>query len=194
MKKIISGLLFFVMPFFVDAQGFPNGLSENTKAPNFSAIDQSGNKFELSKALKKGNVIVVFYRGQWCPYCNKQLKAMQDSLSMILAKGATVVAISPEKPDNIAKTVEKTKVSFPILMDDGMRIMSEYQVKFAVDTATQTRYKKFGIDFAEANGSNGANLPVPAVYIINNKGEITFRYFDTDYRKRVSVAELLSHL
>ena len=194
MIRIISSFILFALPFFVQAQGFPNGLSENAKAPYFSAIDQSGKKFELSNALKKGSVIVVFYRGQWCPYCNKQLKAMQDSLSMILAKGASIVAISPEKPENIAKTVEKTKVSFPILMDDGMRIMNEYQVKFAVDTATQTRYKKFGIDFSEVNGSNGANLPVPAVYIVNSKGDITYRYFDTDYRKRVSLAELLSHL
>ena len=194
MKNILPFILLLILPFIAKAQGYPIGLTENAVAPNFTAKDQLGNNFELSKALKKGAVIVVFYRGQWCPYCNKQLKAMQDSMGLILAKGASVVAISPEKPDNIAKTIEKTKVSFPVLMDDGMRIMSEYQVKFAVDTATQTRYKKFGIDFADVNGTNGANLPVPAVYIINTKGAIIFRYFDIDYRKRVSVAELLSHL
>jgi peroxiredoxin len=194
MKKAFFLAVLFAAPFLVFAQNQPSGLLVNALAPDFSAKDQQGKPFQLSSALKKGSVVVVFYRGQWCPYCNKQLKAIQDSLSMIIEKGATMVAVSPEKADNIAKTIEKTKVSFPVLQDDGMNIMNQYQVRFAVDTATVSRYKKFGVDFADVNGTNGANLPVPAVYIINSKGEIVFRHFDTDYRKRVSVKEILLHL
>ena len=137
---------------------------------------------------------MVFYRGQWCPYCNRQLKELQDSLSFLQAKGATLVAISPEKPANISKTVEKTNAAYSVIFDDRLKIMKSYDVAFAVDSNTIERYKKFGIDFNDANGSNGAILPVPAVYIINKEGRIVFKHFDTDYRKRVSVREILEHL
>jgi len=119
-------------------------------------------------------VVVVFYRGQWCPYCNKQLNALQDSLGFIKGKGATLIAVSPEKPANISKTVAKTKATYSVLFVDGLKIMKSYDVAFKVDSTTIEKYKKFGIDFYDANGSNGATLPVPAVYIINKDGIILF--------------------
>lgn len=138
---------------------------------------------------------MVFYRGQWCPYCNKYLKKLEDSLSIIQSKGATVITITPEKPDNISKTIKKTKASYPILFDEGLKIMNSYKVSFAVDANTIEKYKNYGIDFNEANGSNnGAKLPVPAVYVINKEGDIVYRFFDTDYTKRPSVKEILEHL
>jgi peroxiredoxin len=176
------------------AQTAAKGLKVNDVAPNFKAKDQSGKKVSLSKELKKGSVVMVFYRGQWCPYCNKQLKGLEDSLSLLTAKGASVIGITPEKPENISKTIEKTKVSFPIVHDKGLKIMKSYDVSFGVDAPTVEKYKGYGIDFEQANGTNGANLPVPAVYIINKEGKITYRFFDTDYRKRPSVAELLNNL
>ncbi|MFX6435367.1 redoxin domain-containing protein, partial [Acinetobacter baumannii] len=94
---------------------------------------------------------------------NKQLKAIQDSLSMIVGKGASLIAISPEKAENVAKTIAKTNATYPIIFDDGLQIMNLYKVAFKVDDATVARYKTFGVDFNEANGSNGAVLPVPAV-------------------------------
>lgn len=172
----------------------PKGLNVNDKAPAFAATDQNGKVFDLNDQLKKGDVVLVFYRGQWCPYCNKQLKSLEDSLSLIMAKGATLVAITPEKPENISKTIEKTKAAYPILFDDGLKIMKSYDVAFAVDDKTVEKYKGYGIDFSQANGNNGANLPVPAVYIINKEGKIIYRYFDADYRFRASVAEILAHL
>lgn len=148
----------------------------------------------MKNELKNGAVVVVFYRVQWCPYCNKQLNALQDSLGFIKEKGATLIAVSPEKPANISKIVEKTKATYSVLFDDSLKIMKSYDAAFNVDTATIEKYKKFGIDFYDANGSNGATLPVPAVYIINKNGIIIFKYFHPDYRKRVSVQEILSHL
>jgi peroxiredoxin len=176
------------------AQMNPAGLNVNELAPQFKAKANDGSMVSLKKALKKGPVVLIFYRGQWCPFCNKQLKRMEDSLSFIKAKGAQVFAITPETGENVMKTVEKTKASFPVLSDSGLAIMTAYKVAFTVDDKTVEKYKGYGIDFDKANGTNGATLPVPAVYIINKKGVITYRYFDKDYTKRASVKEILEHL
>ena len=172
----------------------PKGLELNANAPDFSGVDQSKKNISLSKLLKKGKVILVFYRGEWCPFCNKELKALEDSLSLISSKWANVLAITPEIVENVSKTVEKTKASYSILHDEGLKIMKAYDVAYAVDDKTIKAYQGYGIDFNKSNGSNGANLPVPAVYIINKSGKIIYRYFDADFRKRPSVKELLSNL
>ena len=171
----------------------PSGLQVGEKAPDFSATDQHGQLVQLQKMVEKGPVVVFFYRGQWCPYCNKQIKQMQDSLQLLSAKGASVLALSPDIQENIAKTVSKTKAEFPVLHDEGLRIMNAYKVTYAVDSATIDRYKKFNIDFNQVNGTNGAKLPVPAVYIIKN-GVISYRYFNEDYTKRPSIRELVQQL
>lgn len=172
----------------------PQGLKVGDNAPMFTATDNNGKPFSLESALKKGDVVLMFYRGQWCPYCNKQMSQMNDSLSAITGKGATVVAISPEIQENVVKTVEKTKASFPIISDVKMKIMKDYQVNFAVPQTTIDRYKTFGIDFNVANGENGTNLPVPATYIIGKNGKIKYVFFNPDYRKRASVKEIASYL
>jgi peroxiredoxin len=194
MKKIFFLALIICQSAMLFAQTAPTGLKVNDAAPEFNAADQTGKLFNLKDELKKGAVVLIFYRGQWCPYCNRELKALEDSLSLIMDKGATLVAVSPEMPVNISKTIEKTKATFPILFDEGLKIMKSYDVAFAVDNNTIEKYKNYGIDFTQANGANGANLPVPAVYIINKAGKIIYKYFDKDYRNRASVAEILSYL
>jgi len=194
MKVLNIIIVNLLLSMTVIAQTTPQGIGINDKAPVFIAKDQNGKKVSLKNELKNGNVVLVFYRGQWCPYCNRQLNALQDSLGFIKEKGATLIAVSPEKPTNISRTVEKTTATYSVLFDDSLKIMKSYDVAFSVDTATIEKYKKFGIDFYDANGSNGATLPVPAVYIINRDGIIIFKHFDPDYRKRVSVQEILSHL
>lgn len=120
---------------------------------------------------------------------------MQDSLQLLTDKGAQVVAISPEKSEGISKTVEKTGATFPILHDEEMKIAKGYGVAYQVDEKVQQRYKKFGNDLLEINGQKEkAYLPVPAVYIVNRDGSVTFRFFEEDYRKRVFVKDLLSNL
>jgi peroxiredoxin len=189
---VLLCLLFSVV---ATAQNSPKGLALNEQAPDFRSVDQSGKTISLSSELKKGSVVLVFYRGQWCPYCNKALKQLEDSLSFIKAKGASVITITPEKPVYISQTIQKTKASYPILHDEGLFIMRKYDVAFQVDEKTIEAYKKYGIQFNEVNGeANGANLPVPAVYVINKQGKIVYRYFDKDYRKRSSVREILEHL
>lgn len=173
---------------------YPEGLKVGDKAPLFNGVDNEGNPFNLQTELKTGDVVLIFYRGQWCPFCNKELSHLNDSLSLITAKGAHVVAVSPETNENVFKTVEKTKASFPIISDSSMQIMKMYKVNFAVDEAMQTKYKTYGIDFLQANGSNGANLPVPATYIIGKDGNIKYVFFNPDFRMRSSVQTLIDHL
>lgn len=194
MKKLILLITVNIFSLFAMAQIEPKGLNVNDNAPVFSAKDQNGKTFDLKKQLKKGSVVLVFYRGQWCPYCNRQLKKLEDSLSLIMAKGATLVTVTPEISENISKTIEKTKATYPILFDDGLKIMKSYDVAFAVDEKTIEKYKGFGVDLTKVNGANGANLPVPAVYVINKKGKIIYRHFDKNYTKRASVAEILEYL
>lgn len=194
MKLYLTIFLLAISPLFSFSQLSLSGLQLNDKAPEISAKDQQGKLITLSAELKKGAVVMVFYRGQWCPYCNRQLKGLQDSLNFIKEKGAGLIAVSPEKPENISKTVEKTKASYLVLFDNGLKIMKDYQVAYAVDSNTVNKYKTYGIDFHEANGANGAMLPVPTVYIINKQGVIVFKHFDPDYRKRVTVRKILSHL
>lgn len=194
MRHLITYLL-AIISFNSFSQDNPTGLNLDDKAPNFKANDQSGKSVDLKSLLTKGPVVLVFYRGQWCPYCNRYLSALQDSLSLITAKGATVVAVTPEINENISKTIEKSDASFPILHDNGLTIMKNYKVIFEVDKITIERYKGYGIDFNAANGeNNGANLPVPAVYVIDKSGKIIYKHFDPDYRRRSSIAEIINIL
>ena len=178
------------------SQQMPNGLPLQSKAPKIKAKDQDGNKINLSDLRKKGPVVVMFYRGNWCPYCNKQLKELQDSLQYITARGASVIAITPEAQDGVDKTIEKTGASFPIIFDRDVQIGKAYGVSYQVDTATMNKYKtNWDVDFLKINQQKEkAYLPVPAVYIVDKNGLITYRFFETNITKRPSVKELLDNL
>jgi peroxiredoxin len=178
----------------IAAQQAPEGLFISSKAPDFKGKDQFGNEIRLKELLKKGKVVLIFYRGYWCPYCNRELSMFQDSLSQITEKGATIIAVSPEKPENVLQTVEKTKATFSILYDEGLKIMKAYDVKFEVPENTITRYRNSGLDLEKINGSNGKFLPVPAVYIIDKESNITYRFFETDYKKRPGINDILKNL
>jgi peroxiredoxin len=194
MKKALSIIVVFFSLLFVSNSYSQSGLNLNDTAPNFSGIDQNGKSIVLNELLKNETVVLIFYRGEWCPYCNKQLSDLQDSISFITQSGAKLIAITPENKENIKKTLQKTDVSFSIISDDNTKIMTDYKVAFELDSITNMKYKTYGINLKKNNGSNGSNLPVPAVYVINKKGEISFRYFDSNYKKRLSVKELLKHL
>ncbi len=176
------------------AQEGPFQLSEGDKALNFQGIDQNGKSFEFYEALDKGPVVLMFYRGFWCPHCNKQLSQMEDSLSFITEKGGIVVAVTPEKPESIAKTVDKTGASFKIIHDKDLSIMNTYHVAFKMEEVLLKKYKKWGIDLDAANGDNGPNLPVPATYIIGQDKKIMYAFFDPDYKKRATVGKILQNL
>ncbi|MBL7739355.1 MAG: AhpC/TSA family protein [Chitinophagaceae bacterium] len=194
MKKLIGLVLLLQAVICLSAQEAPEGLFIQSKAPDFKAKDQNGDEVRLKDLVKKGKVVLIFYRGQWCPYCNKYLKKLEDSLQLIKDKGATVVAITPELPENVAKTVEKTGAEYSIIYDEGMKIMKAYDVEFEVPENVLTRYRNTGIKLDENNGKNGNFLPIPATYIIDKEQTVTYRFFESDYKKRPSVKEILDNL
>ena len=169
-------------------------LAVGSAAPLFTAKDADGRTIDLKQLLKKGPVVLYFYRGQWCPFCNKQLSQLQDSLGQLTAKGAQVVVVSPETQENIGKTVAKTKARFPIVHDQGFAIMKAYRTAFTVQPDVVAKYKGFGVDLLAANGADAAVLPVPATYIIGKDGKIKYAFFNTDYRRRVSVRAVAAAL
>jgi peroxiredoxin len=195
MKKILAGILSLFILTTVFAQEKPEGLFINSKAYDFKAKDQNGADVSLKDLRKKGPVVVLFYRGSWCPYCNKELKRFQDSLQFIVAKGAQVVVITPETKEGVDSAVAKTGATFPILYDEDMKIAGNYHVAFKVEDKTVGRYKNAGIDLLKNNNQKKeAWLPVPAAYIVNKEGSVSFRYFNEDYKKTVSVKDILAAL
>ena len=172
-----------------------NGLKKGDTAPLFTAIDNSGKKIDLKNILKEHkSVVLFFYRGQWCPYCNKYIQQLQDSLQTLTAKGAYVIGITPETGENINKTINKTKASFSMIHDKGHSIMKSYDVNYVMDQTLFERYKRNGVDMEANNGNADHMLPVPATYIINKSGKLAYVHFDKDYTHRPTIKSLLVEL
>ena len=172
-----------------------SGLKNGAVAPEFSAKDNAGQTLDLKSLLKSHKTVVLFfYRGQWCPYCNKHIKQLQDSLQLLTSKGAYVVGVTPETGENINKTIDKTHASFSIIQDKDYKIMKAYDVNYTVNDETLSQLKKYGIDLEKNNGNTDHVLPVPATYVIDHSGKIIYVHFDKDYTKRPSVSTILSVL
>ncbi len=171
------------------------GLSVGMKAPLFTAIDADRNKFALEEALKNGPVVIIFYRGFWCPFCDKHLAQIQDSLKLIIDKGATVIAVSPEKPEYLEKMVEKTGAKFSLLYDEDYKISDAYDLTFTPDSKQLYMYNVvLNGKLKESHADESQRLPIPATFIVDTNGTIVWRQFDPDYKKRSTVKEILSNL
>lgn len=167
------------------------GLKKGEQAPMFTAIDNNGKELDMKALLKKHKAVVLFfYRGQWCPYCNKHLQQLQDSLQTLTGKGAYVIGVTPETAENINKTIAKTHAAFSIIQDKDYKIMKAYDVNYVLDNTTVGNYKKYGIDLDQNNGNTDHVLPVPATYVIGKNGKLVFVHFDKDYRNRASVKSI----
>jgi len=166
-----------------------------SSAPAFSGIDQLGNTVSLESLTNNGPVVLIFYRGYWCPVCNRYLSDFAEGIPAIHAKGAKIVAITPELPDYANKTIEHTKLTIPVISDIDGSIMEAYKVKFKVSEEYQEKIRKgLQADIAETNGTEDAFLPVPATYIIDKDQKITYHFFDPNYSERASVEEILANL
>ncbi len=171
------------------------GLEIGSKAPVFKALDANSEEFDLADALKSGPVVVIFYRGEWCPYCNAHLAQVQDSLELIAQRGASVVAVSPQKPKYLEKIVEKTEAQFKVLYDEGYKISDAYDVTFTPEKKKLFTYNTFlNAKLKKSQSDESQRLPIPATYIIDSDGNIVWRQFDPDYHKRSSVKDILENL
>jgi len=170
-------------------------LQIGSKAPEINGIDQNGKSISSSILLKSGPVVLMFYRGNWCPYCQKQLSELQDSLMDILNLGAHVIVVTPEKPAGIRKMIGISGAAFSILHDEDYRMMKAYGVDFKLSKETVPRFYTYTINHTRsANGNKDDILPVPATYIINQQGIVKWVYYNIDYRERPSVEDIVRAL
>ncbi len=165
-------------------------------APSIVLHNAKGEIVDVGALLDQGPVIVTFYRGGWCPYCNLELKAFQEILADINAAGASLVAISPEKPDDTLSTAEKNVLAFEVLSDAGQKVGRAFGLVYEFSDELRSAYQGFGLDIPARNGSAGEwALPVAATYIIDRSGTIIYAHTDVDYRDRAdprSVLEVLT--
>jgi peroxiredoxin len=165
-----------------------NAVKVGQKAPEFSLPDQLGDTVTLSSVLQRGPAAVVFYRGEWCPYCDLTLRAYRRILPQIKALGASLIAISPQTPDKTLTTVEKKELTFPVLSDVGNVVGRTYGLVFVTPEAARHP----GI--SAANGDESWELPVPGTFVIAQDGTIKLAFVDADWTHRLEPAELLKAL
>ncbi|RLE01562.1 MAG: AhpC/TSA family protein [Bacteroidetes bacterium] len=172
-----------------------HGLSVGNKVIDFHGTDQEGNKIQLSELLKRGKVVVVFYRGQWCPLCIPHLRKLQDGLMYLIGKGASILIITPEKQENIQKTILKTNIKIPIIYDENYKIMEIFDVAFVPGKGLRVMYNTMlRADLKHSQSDDSQTLPVPATFIIDTDSRIIWRHFDCDYKKRAIIEEILNQL
>jgi peroxiredoxin len=170
-------------------------LKVGDRAPSIVLGNAKGETVDVSALLKKGPVIVVFYRGGWCPFCNLELRAFQRFLPDIEAAGASLVAISPKKPDDSLSTAEKNALTFEVLSDIGQKIGRAFRVVYEFSDELKSAYNGFGLDIPAKNGAvDEWALPISATYIIDRNGFIIYAYTDADYRDRADPIDILAVL
>lgn len=177
------------------ASGMAGGfLQVGDVAPDFVLPDALGNAVALADLRAQGPVVLAFYRGAWCPYCNLEVQLLQQALPDIQALGATLVAISPQTPDNSLSLAEKHGLAFPVLSDAGNAVARRFGLVFTVPEALRAVYDKLGIDIPAHNGDGSFELPVPGTYVVGRDGTIAFAYANVDYTRRVAVGDILAAL
>lgn len=171
--------------------GLKKAIVMGKKAPDFTLESFKDGQFSLKDALKKGPVVVTFYRGGWCPYCNLQLKAYEARYQDFVKAGATLIAISPEKPSNAKETADANKVSFDLLYDQDNRVARRFGLVFKVGDDLKEVYKSFGIDLKKSQGNDQWELPLAATYVIAKDGTVLYSFVDADYTKRAEPQVLI---
>jgi peroxiredoxin len=165
------------------------------KAPNFTLPDALGNSVSLYDELTKGPVILTWYRGSWCPYCNIQLHDYQASLGDIKAAGAQLVAVSPELSDSALSWKEKNELEFIVLSDVGNEVAREYGIVYRIPDAISAGYVAGGrTDLTQYNGDDSLELPLAVTYVIGTDGSVEYAFVDADYRKRAETSDVVEFI
>jgi peroxiredoxin len=163
-----------------------SALREGDVAPDFSLPDARGHVVALKTLLDRGPVVISFYRGGWCPFCNLELRSLQRVLPEIVQMGASLVAISPQLPDNSLSTQEKNQLTFPVLSDVGNIEAKRFGIVFTLPTALVEVNRAIGRDLVEINGEAGAaELPMPATFVLDKSGVIRLAFVEEDWSKRL---------
>lgn len=175
--------------------GIPeHAIGEGDIAPDFTLPNAQGNPVTLSSLLEQGPVVLAFYRGGWCPYCNLQLRAYQRILPEIHELGAQLVAISPEPPDVSLSTAEKNALEFEVLSDVKSQAAKAYRLLFGFSEQLKAAYIDMGRNLSELNADGEWHLPIPATYVIAQIGRVARSYVDPEYRNRLEPSDILAAL
>jgi peroxiredoxin len=175
------------------AAQMPNpGLKIGAKAPDFSLLNAEGKTVKLSNLLKKGPVILTFYRGAWCPYCNLQMQQLKASLPTFKKYKATLVAVTPQTPDKSLGQFKQDGFPFDVLSDLDYAVIKSYNLYWEISEELDATYKHaFGLDIASFNGAGRRGLPIPGTLVIDKKGIVRASFTVTDYTKRMEPADIL---
>lgn len=171
-----------------------SALQAGAQAPDLVLPDALGRAVRLADLWAQGPLVVVFYRGGWCPYCNLELRAWQRELGPMRSRGIRLVAISAQTPDNSLSTVEKNELAFPVLSDSDLAAATAFGIAFELPPSLVELYSRVGNDLPTINGNDRWVLPVPATYVIGTDGRVLQAHVDVDYRQRAEPQDVLRQL
>ena len=189
MKKLILSIA-LTAAVTVSAEIKP--LMVGTSIPAVPLKTADGQPFDLTAAAKDQPLVVIFYRGGWCPYCNLHLAELQKIDPQLRELGYRIIAISPDKPSELVKSMEKGHLSYTLLSDSSVKAAAAFGLVFTVGDGTLKKYETDGIDLEAASGESHHMLPVPAVFIVGTDGVIDFVHANADYKVRLDSAVLLA--
>lgn len=162
-----------------------------SKLPSFRLTNASGSEISSDELLAKGPILITFYRGSWCPFCNIALRGLQKLLPEFEAKNVKLVAISPELPDNSLSTVAKNELQFQVLSDVGNKFARELGIVWAMPEYLRSPFKNFGNDLVKRNGDDSFEVPIPATLLVDKEGTIRNVFLEPDYTRRLEPATAL---
>ncbi|RZL12598.1 MAG: AhpC/TSA family protein [Hymenobacter sp.] len=171
-----------------------HALTAGQPAPDFTLPNAAGEPVTLATLLQQGPVVLFFYRGNWCPYCNVQLRAYQQLLPELARHGATLVAVSPQTPDFTSFTTQEKALTFPVLSDVGNAVARQYGLAYAVGTPVADTLRSVGIDLSAYNGTSDNELPFTATFIIGTDGIIAWSWVEANFKHRADPAAILAAL
>ena len=169
-------------------------LATGAALPALSLPDALGQPVELRALNRAGPLVIIFYRGGWCPYCNLELREWQRLLPELKSLGASLVAISPQTPDNSLSTQEKNELAFPVLSDSALAAAQAFGVAFTLSPELVELYNRVGNDLPTLNGNGQWVLPLPATYLIDREGRVAYAHVDADYRQRAEPQQVIERL
>ncbi|OPF83741.1 alkyl hydroperoxide reductase [Streptomyces antioxidans] len=170
-------------------------LAVGARAPHFRLPSATGGTLALEDLLSAGApVVLTFYRGAWCPYCNMTLRSLQRHHKDITARGARLVAISPQRPDESLSQSQKHQLAFDVLSDIGSATARRYGLAFEVSEELAAHYARSGLDLERVNDGHARVLPIPATYVIDRSGTVRWAFVDTDFTVRAEPADILAAL
>ena len=171
-----------------------SALEVSDEIPSFGLPNVRGQLVEIKDLLKNGPIILTFYRGSWCPYCNLELRAYQQNIEEIKALGAQVIAISPELPDSSLSNAEKLALEFEVLSDFGNVVARNFGLVFKMSEEWIDVFRQLDSDFTAHNGDDTWELPVPATYVVSSDSKIVFSYVNANYLERADPQQVVAAL